>query len=305
MHSTTLTSKPPCIFTVDVEDWFHILDVRSSPPISQWDELPSRVERNFLRMLDILEEHGVRATCFILGWIARKHPNLVREAVRRGHEPASHGYAHRLAYRMTEQEFYTDVAESRRMLEQVAGRSVVGYRCPGFSVTETLPWFFESLVRAGYKYDSSVFPGRRSHGGMRNGLMAPHVIHSHSGELIEFPMTLSSILGVRVCLYGGGYLRLFPISLTRSLAHRVLGEGRPVIFYVHPRDIDPHQPRLSMGLTRRFRSYVNLASTEGKLRILLKTFQFKRFEDLLTDYSPTLRTDSDKAVRQNCEEVTI
>lgn len=266
-----------CIFSVDVEDWFHILDLESAPALEDWAGFPSRVENDFFRLLDLLEEAGVRATCFFLGWVAHRYPHLVREADRRGHEPASHGYAHRLAYRMGPHEFLEDAIRAKRIIEDACGRAVCGYRAAGFSVTEQTPWFFEKLAEAGYSYDSSVFPARRNHGGLSGAPPEPSLIQTASGAVAEFPISVVPIFGVRLCFFGGGYLRLFPLRLIKAMAGRVLAEGRPVVFYVHPREIDPAQPRLKMPAARRFRCYVNLRAATDKLRTLLRCFRFTTF----------------------------
>ncbi len=271
------------IFSVDVEDWFHILDVPSAPEISAWRSLPSRLEANFRRLLELFREYNVRATCFFLGYMAEMFPHLVTEADSLGHEVASHTYAHRLAYQMSCREFREDAQRARKLLEDIIGKPVLGYRSAGFSVTDKTPWFFDALAEAGYCYDSSVFPASRGHGGMSCAKTAPHVIETPSGRLIEFPITVTKLLGKPVCLFGGGYLRFFPYPLVRRMSHRVLREGRPVVFYIHPREIDPTHPRLPMGLKRRFKSYYNLASTEPKLRRILKEFPLTTFRDYLAN----------------------
>ncbi len=272
-----------CIFSVDVEDWFHILDLPSTPPISEWDALPSRVEKNFLILLDIFAEKNAHVTCFFLGWVAQKFPHLVREAMKRGHEIASHGYAHRLVYRMTREEFFDDAKKSKTIIEDAAGRPVLGYRSAGFSVTKDTPWFFEMLMEAGYQYDSSVFPALRGHGGLEGGQLAPFLHRGLSGSLVEFPITVKKVFGKPICFYGGGYLRLFPYFLIQRMTRQVLADGRPVNFYIHPREIDPHHPRLSMGFMRRFKSYVNLRSTEVKIRRLLSEFELTTFENFIKE----------------------
>jgi polysaccharide deacetylase family protein (PEP-CTERM system associated) len=266
-----------CIFSVDVEDWFHTLDLSSTPALSRWDFLPSRVEKNFGRLLEIFSEKQVHVTCFFLGWVAQRFPHLVREADRRGHEVASHGYAHRLVYEMTPQEFYEDALTSKKIIEDIVGHPISGYRCPGFSVTKKTPWFFDKLIEAGYAYDSSVFPGPRGHGGLDNGHYAPYWVGSSSEGLVEFPMTTTKVLGVPMCFFGGGYLRLFPSLLIENMTLKVLREGRPVIFYVHPREIDPNHARLPMSLRRKFKSYVNLRTTEPKIRRVLAEFEVSTF----------------------------
>lgn len=269
-----------CIFTIDVEDWFHILDLPSTPPLSQWDALPSRLEQNFLKLLDLLSESNTRATCFFLGWVAERFPHLVREAIRRNHEVASHGYSHQLAYQLTPNEFLEDAVRSKKLIEDVSGEPVLGYRASGFSVTKDTPWFFDKLMDAGYCYDSSVFPARRGHGGLRNGRMSPYRL-GPSLKFVEFPVSVQPIAGKPICFFGGGYLRIFPYFLVRNMTQRVLDQGRPVIFYVHPREIDSKQPRLAMEWKRRFKSYVNLASTEGKVRKLVCEFPMITFREFL------------------------
>jgi polysaccharide deacetylase family protein (PEP-CTERM system associated) len=278
----------PSILTVDVEDWFHILDIASAPPIETWDTLPSRVERNFRRLLDLFDEYQARASCFFLGWVGERFPQLVREAAQRGHEIASHGYAHKLVYQMTRAEFYADALRARKILEDAAGVPVVGYRSPGFSATEQTGWFAEAVAEAGYRYDSSFFPAARAHGGMPVCRRDPFRIEGPGPGLVEFPISVANLFGKPMCFFGGGYLRLFPYPLIRRMARRVLAEGRPVIYYVHPREIDPAHPRLPMSAVRRFKSYVNLHSTEGKLRHILTEFPTVTFRDFLATHAATL-----------------
>lgn len=271
----------PGIFSVDVEDWFHILDIAGAPVLSSWETLPSRVEANFRRLLELFGRHNARVTCFFLGWIGERYPHLVREAAAQGHEIASHGYAHRLVYDMSRQQFVEDASRARRILEDVAGVPVLGYRSAGFSVTERTMWFFDALLEAGYEYDSSVFPAARGHGGVRNFRREPHRVANDPDGIMEFPITVSDLLGMPLCFFGGGYLRLFPYWLIRRAARQVLAEGRPVIFYIHPREIDPSHPRLPMPTARRFKSYVNLRTTESKLERILGEFSLTTFRDFL------------------------
>ena len=273
---------PTSIFSVDVEDWFHILDVPSAPSISEWSALPSHVEKNFSRLLDIFSDHHVQVTCFVLGWIGERYPHLVREAVARGHEIASHGYGHRLVFEQSREQFYEDVRHARLLLEDISGTSVVGYRAPGFSTTTATPWFFDALADAGYQYDSSVFPAPRSHGGMRDARRDPYLVEGE--RLLEVPISVADLMGRSMCFFGGGYLRLFPYWLIRKKAHEVLAEGRPVVFYIHPREIDPAHPRLPMSRSRTFKSYVNLETTEAKLRSVLREFPVTTFRKAISNF---------------------
>jgi polysaccharide deacetylase family protein (PEP-CTERM system associated) len=276
------------IFSIDVEDWYHILDVPSAPALTEWDALPVRVEANFRRLLDILAESDSHATCFFIGHIARRFPHLVREAKARGHEIASHSYEHRLVYTMSPAEFVEDASRSRKLLEDISGGPVLGFRASGFSVTEQTPWFFEKLVEAGYAYDSSTFPAARGHGGLKGGRMSPHRRQTPAGNLAEFPVTVAEVLGKRLCFFGGGYLRIFPYPVVKRMSRGVLGQGRPVIFYVHPREIDPTHPRLPMNAVRRFKSYVNLETTEAKVRRILRDFSVTTFQNYLADHGSAL-----------------
>ncbi len=270
------------IFSIDVEDWFNLSGTGQEPPPAQWDHLESRVERNFRGLLELLAQGGGIATCFFIGYFAKRFPHLVREAVAAGHEIASHSYFHRLAYEMSPDEFYEDALASRQLLEDISGRPVRGFRAPAFSVTERTPWFFDKLVEAGYRYDSSVFPAHHQTGGLANSRYEPHNVKTATGVIAEFPITVTPMLGTRLCLFGGGYLRLFPYPLIRSMGRRALNERRPVVFYIHPREIDPDQPRMPLSRRRKFTCYVNLRSTRPKIERILRDFHVTSFEHYLT-----------------------
>lgn len=278
--------RDACVFSIDVEDWYHVMDLPTAPPLGQWQTLPSFVERNFLRLLDLLDAGGIRATCFFLGWVAERHPGMVRDAVARGHEVASHGYAHDLVYEMSPESFLEDVLHAKGLLEEIAGRPVQGYRAPGFSVTAATPWFFEKLAEAGYRYSSSVFPAERQHGGLSTFTTAPCIVETPRGSIREFPISVAPVFARQMCFFGGGYLRLFPYPLIRRMGRQVLSEGRPLVFYIHPREIDPTHPRLAMPLSRRFKTYVGLRSTERKLRQIFGEFSFLPFAELLDGVHP-------------------
>ena len=278
------------IFSVDVEDWFHILDIPGAPPLSSWDSLPSRVEKNFFHLLELFAAHEVKVTCFFLGWVAERFPHLVKRALRDGHEIASHGYAHRLVYEMGREAFYEDALRARKILEDILGAPVLGYRAAGFSARQDTPWFFEMLAKAGYQYDSSVFPTKCGHGGISDSRREPHQHVNNNVTIQEFPITVTDFLGKPLCFFGGGYLRLFPYRLIRRMAKQVLSEGRPVVFYIHPREIDPDHPRLPMNRRRHFKSYVNLASTESKLRNIFRDFSTTTFREYLARNGKSLET---------------
>jgi polysaccharide deacetylase family protein (PEP-CTERM system associated) len=274
-------STPPSVFTVDVEEWFHILDVPSTPSIDQWDRQESRVEASFRRMLDLFAEKQVRTTLFFLGWVAERHPQLVREAAAQDHEIASHGYAHELVYKHDRRHFTEDVRRAKCIIEDASGQRVLGYRAPGFSATKESPWFFEALAETGHVYDSSIWPGNRNHGGWPGALPVPHVLSTVNGDIVEFPISMGRALGRDMYFFGGGYLRFFPYSVILNRALAVLGEKRSVVFYLHPREVDPDHPRLTMSRKRHFMSYVNLHTTEPKMRRLFNDLPMTTFAELL------------------------
>lgn len=267
------------VMTVDVEDWFHLLELSTTPDLAAWDSLDSRVEANLHTLFDLFDEANVKVTCFFLGWVAERFPHLVREAQERGHEIACHGYAHRLVYAGSQRDFRDDVSQAKAILEDICGEEVVGYRAPGFSITKDTPWAFDVLAKAGFTYDSSVFPSARGHGGIVSANTWPHRIEAGGTSLVEFPITVSNFFNRKLCFFGGGYLRLFPYSLIDYMTSRVNNEGRPVLYYVHPREIDPAHPRLAMPLVRRFKSYVNLRTTLPKLRRLVQKQDFLPIRD--------------------------
>nr|ALS90902.1 pepcterm_polyde: polysaccharide deacetylase family protein, PEP-CTERM locus [uncultured bacterium] len=257
------------ILSVDVEDWFHILELETSPDISVWDSLESRVCQNTEALLDLFDSTGAKATFFFLGWTAQRHPALVRSVHARGHEVACHGYGHQLIYTQTPDQFFTDISKAKSIIEDVIGQPILGYRAPGFSIIARTPWAFDQIARAGFSYDSSVFPSSRGHGGISSARMEPHILNTAYGALWELPVSVTQLLGKRLCFFGGGYLRLFPYFLIRRMAQKVNRQGRPVIYYVHPREIDPDHPRIRMGLWRYFKSYVGLATTRIKIEKIL------------------------------------
>jgi polysaccharide deacetylase family protein (PEP-CTERM system associated) len=269
---------PQSIFSIDVEDWFNLSGTGLEPPPSEWDRLESRVEGNFRRLLELLAEGGATATCFFIGYFAKRFPHLVHEAVAAGHEIASHSYFHRLVYEMSPDEFHEDALASRRLLEDIAGLRVRGYRAPAFSVTERTPWFFDKLALAGYEYDSSVFPAHHQTGGLATDRFEPYSVETAHGTIAEFPITVVRALGAPMCFFGGGYLRLFPYRLVRAMGRRALNEGRPIVFYIHPREIDPDQPRMPLSARRKFTCYVNLRSTRPKIERILRDFQVSSFD---------------------------
>jgi len=287
IHHAAACALPamPDVFTIDVEDWFHILEVKGTPDLAAWDSLPTHIERNFRTLLELLAEYNVKATCFALGWVARRFPRLLREAAELGHDIASHGYDHRVVRGLSQAQFREDIRAAKATIEDATGGPVHGYRAPGFSITRQTPWAFDEIIKAGYIFDSSVFPAAHGHGGMPGAPRHPYVMRSASGRLIEFPLSIADTPFGPWCFSGGGYLRLIPMWLVLAMAERVRSDGRGVIWYIHPREIDPSHPRLRMPIQRRFRSYVNLRGTAGKLKAIFRDGNFATFSELASRLS--------------------
>jgi len=256
--------------TIDVEEWFHILDYEDAPDPESWEGLESRVALGTDRILAILAEADVRATFFFLGWVAERQPGLARRVAAAGHEIATHGHRHRLVYKGTPAEFREDARRARGVLEDQTGVAVQGYRAAGFSITEATPWAFDVLAEEGFRYDSSVFPAKRAHGGLDVARRRPFRISGPGGgSLWEFPIVPWSLGPLRVPFAGGGYFRLWPLALSRAGARAQNRDGVPVTWYLHPREVDPGQPRLALPWRRRFKYYVGLAGAAAKLERLL------------------------------------
>ncbi len=261
--------------TVDVEDYFQVSAFEKVVGFHNWDKYPLRVENNTRKILDCFAARGVRATFFILGWIAEKIPFLVREIAGAGHEIACHGYSHRLVYNQSPAEFKEDTRKAKDLLEQITGSPVRGYRAPSYSITAKSLWALEILEELGFAYDSSIFPIHHDRYGLPG---SPRFRYRHPRlNLVEYPISTAIIMGRKVPIAGGGYFRLFPYSFTRMALKRInTGEGRPFIFYFHPWEIDPDQPRMKkIGLVSRFRHYLNLDRTAVRLEQLLNDFSFQ------------------------------
>ncbi len=265
--------------TVDVEDYFQVQAFAGVIAREAWETLPRRVERNTDRLLDIFAASGVKATFFTLGWVAERHPRLVRRIVAEGHELASHGYAHQRADEQSADAFRADIVRTKSILEDKGGAAVQGYRAPTFSIGPRNWWAFEVLAEAGYRYSSSLNPIAHDLYGMPNGPRAPFR-EEHSG-LIEIPLTTLRLLGHNFPCAGGGYFRLFPYALSwRAMRHVNRADGLPCAFYLHPWEIDPDQPRQNQAPWKsRFRHYLNLGRTEARLRRLLADLSWGRMDE--------------------------
>lgn len=275
--------------TIDVEDYFHVSVFEGVVSRDSWDVQESRVVASTSRLLDLLAARQVRATCFVLGWVAERFPEIVRRIVADGHEVASHGYWHRLVYDQSPASFREDVGRARRAIEDAAGRAVKGYRAPSFSITARSLWALEILAEEGYAYDASIFPIRHDRYGIPGAPRHACRLAVGAGSLTEVPASTVRVLGATLPVAGGGYFRLLPYWWTRWGISRVnRREQRPVVFYLHPWEIDPDQPRLPASRLGRFRHYRNLHLTEARLGALLREFAFAPIEDVLPADPPVM-----------------
>lgn len=270
--------------TIDVEDYFQVSAFERDIDRRHWDDWDTRVVGSTRRMLDLLESHAVKATFFVLGWVARKHPGLVRDIHRAGHEIGSHSYWHRLVYNLSPEEFREDLRSSRDVLQDAIGQPVTSYRAPSFSITKRSLWALDILAEEGFTTDSSIVPARHDRYGIPDAEPRLHCIKTASGPVWEFPPPVAHFGRVKLPIGGGGYFRLYPLRWTLHLLARFNRlHARPFVFYVHPWELDSQQPRLRAGSRlSRLRHYVNLASTERKLNGLLRRFRFGRLSDVIS-----------------------
>lgn len=272
---------PVNAMTIDVEDYFQVSAFSNHIPRAAWNRLPCRIERNMDTILALLHQHGVQATFFTLGWIAERYPGLIRRITDSGHELASHGYHHYRASDQSRDEFYEDVHSSKALLEDISGQYVKGYRAPSFSIGANNLWALDTLLEAGYQYSSSIYPIQHDHYGMPD---APRFKFYPRGEdgILEIPVTTATLFGRNLPAAGGGYFRLIPYALSHWLIQRINTQDQEsCIFYFHPWEIDPQQPRQTgIGLKTRFRHYVNLSRMENKIHSLLTDFAWDRMDNL-------------------------
>jgi polysaccharide deacetylase family protein (PEP-CTERM system associated) len=278
--------------SVDVEDYFQVSAFEQVVDRSEWATRESRVCRNTERLLDIFDVHGVTGTFFVLGWVAEHQPALVREIAGRGHEIASHGYGHRLVYSQTPAAFRDDVSKAKKLLEDACGHAVTGYRAPSFSITDRSLWALDVLLEEGYEYDASIFPIRHDRYGIPNSPRQPYLLNRKAGVLAEVPGSTIRFGSTNLPVAGGGYFRILPYWWTRwGIARLNTVERQPAVFYLHPWEIDPDQPRIQAGLVSRFRHYRNLHKTEQRLKALVTDFRFCTVQQLLKTLSPETLDD--------------
>lgn len=276
------TTHPLNALTVDVEDFFHVSAFESVIEPSQWDQLDTRVDGNTKRILDLFERHDAKATFFILGWVAERLPELVKEITNRGHEIACHGYAHRRIYTQSQQEFSDDITKAKSILEDITGNAIKGYRAPSFSITDKSEWAFAALKEAGFSYSSSTVPINHDLYGTPDWPDSPHL---RPEGIFEIPMPTLKLMNKRVPIAGGGYFRLLPEFWSRWAIQKYLSTSdTPYCFYFHPWEIDPEQPRFEKApLKSRFRHYTNLDKMEPRLSRLLQRYQWGTMSDVYTD----------------------
>lgn len=268
--------------TVDVEDYFHVAALAQSIDRAQWNSMEYRVEASTHRLLSLFESVGIKATFFVLGWVAKKSPGLIREIHRAGHEVASHGMSHKLVYDQTPEEFTAETREAKALLESIIGAPVLGYRASTYSITRKSLWALDILHEAGFVYDSSIFPIRHDMYGVPDAPVAPTRISTPRGaSIVEFPMSTAPMLGFKLPVCGGGYFRLLPYWLTRWGLAKINALGRPFIFYLHPWEVDPGQPRVRASWKSRLRHYTNLHRCEPRLKQLTAEFRFASVREVL------------------------
>jgi polysaccharide deacetylase family protein (PEP-CTERM system associated) len=284
--------------TVDVEDYFQVSAFAKHISSSRWDSMESRVHQNTSRILDIFAEADVHATFFVLGWVAARFPKLVRRIHDAGHEIASHSFAHGLIYETTPNGFREDLRLARASIEDATGAAVSGFRAPSYSITRQSLWALDILIEEGYRYDSSIYPIRHDRYGIPDWPRHIHRIHRAGGALWELPGSTIRRAGLNLPVGGGGYFRLLPYGWTRSGIRRLNEvEKRPAIFYLHPWEIDPDQPRIGVPGLSRVRHYYNLDKTEARLRRLLADVRFGTVSDVLASIERSLRGTADAPAR--------
>jgi polysaccharide deacetylase family protein (PEP-CTERM system associated) len=274
--------------SVDVEDYFQVSAAEHVIPYEDWDKYESRVVKNTLKVLSILKEFNVKATFFVLGWLAERFPQLVKEIHSQGHEIACHGYAHRLIYNQMPEVFREDIRKAKVTLEKIVGSKIIGYRAPSCSVVSRSLWALEILVEEGFQYDSSIYPLQHTCYGTLNGKRFIHRIDLGGKSIIEFPLSTLRICGTNFAIPGGGYLRLYPLWLVRWAIKHINKEGYPAMVYVHPWEMDPEQPRIKLRGLSKFKHYVNLSKHEEKIRRLVSEIEFSTIWNILDLYKDYL-----------------
>lgn len=269
--------------SIDVEEYFQVANFEKVVRREDWSQFESRVERSTALILSILNERSIKATFFVLGWVAEHHSQVVKDIANAGHEIGCHGYEHQLIYNQSKEIFREDVRKAKALLEDISGSPVIGYRAPSYSITKRSLWALDVLIEEGFEYDSSIFPIRHDRYGIPDYNRFPNEINRNgSGKIKEFPISTIKMFGQNLPVAGGGYFRLLPYWITRKgLAKINRKEHQPFIFYVHPWEFDPDQPRISAGAVSLFRHRINLSKTEERFRRLLRDFKFGTVKGVL------------------------
>ena len=269
--------------TIDVEDFYHVSAFSHKVSRSDWGRFESRVVNNTRRILTLLSKRNVKGTFFVLGWVAEKHPELVQEIDSNGHEVASHGYSHQLIYKQGKKEFYDETKFSKELLEDLIGKPVNGYRAASYSITPRSLWALEILHELGFSYDSSIFPVFHDRYGIPHSPKQPYKIKFQNGGFLkEFPLSTTRFIGLTLPIAGGGYFRLYPYFLTERLINRHIKHNHPYVFYIHPWEIDPGQPRIDAGFLSRFRHYTNLDICMSRFERLIEKIEFTTMDEVLS-----------------------
>lgn len=269
------------VLSFDIEEWFHLMDLPCQKPIERWDEYELRAELILPKILNLLKENNSKATFFILGWLAERKPKMIENIIEDGHEIASHGYAHEMIHRLSPKEFEEDIQKSKRILENITGKTTKGYRAPAFTITEKTPWAFDILLDNGFEYDSSIFPGPRLYGHMNGAPKNPYSIKCNNGSIFEFPQSVMNFGLFKFSFFGGGYFRLAPNFLIQLFSKYLLSKNGYVTYYLHPKDFDVNQPKFDFGRLRHLQTYINISKSEKKLSSILNNFESRTYEEIL------------------------
>lgn len=278
--------------TVDVEDYFQVAAFRHSVSLADWDRMPSRVEHNTAKVLELFDELGVKATFFVMGWVAEKHPAIVRRIAQAGHELGCHSYAHQLIYDLTPEVFRQDTLRALEAIQQASGERVRFYRAPSFSITRRSLWALNILLEAGFTHDSSIFPIRHDLYGFPGAPEFPFVLSMNGGTLIEYPPSTVRFLSGRLPFTGGGYLRTLPLAFQKKCFRTLEKRGQPAMMYMHPWEFDPEQPRIKAPLRSRLRHYTGLDKTASRIRSLSQDFRFVPMGEVLPASLPVFQLDA-------------
>ena len=282
MHSD-LIMKIENAFTVDVEDYFQVEALKNNINFNDWENFECRVEKNTDLILKLLDDNNIKGTFFVLGWIAKRYPGVVKTIAAQGHEVASHGMTHQLVYNQDKEVFRQETRDSKLLLQDLAQQEIMGYRAATYSITKKSLWALDILNELGFRYDSSIFPMRHDKYGISDAHSEPHVMSTPSGkEIVEFPISVVKSRWVNFPVAGGGYFRIFPYFYTRWGLSSINAKKIPFVFYLHPWEVDPGQPHVNgLPALSRFRHYTNLHTCYSKLEKLLENFEFTTMQSVL------------------------